>query len=792
MPLRSWNAAGRPGANARGLAVALLLGATLAAASPAQTPAPGRSLDRWSQFLTDLACDYGLSRAGSQVPADVRHVRALLRAALRFDEKNVDALSLLYELACDSAEPGSSDEAGQLLQRIVAAAPENETALRRWLDVGARGAKTIEERESWVRRQLDAVYSVKAQAMVHVALAQLARQRLDTASARANADEARRLDPENADAARLAAELLDDDAPPAERVRTLLNALRFEPFRENLAWEAARALDDAGVADHAGRLYQHALALRTRSGASEELDPLQLLTLSENAVARGDTAAALEFARRAVRGEALPLEAAWYVLWLQERIGSPVLARMFRNRIVSGVRSAEEQRRAEPNVVAQAGWYYCVMEVDLDRAAGLAEDALARAPDNLVARRVIGWALAESGRVDEAVCELEPIAARDPYAAYRLATILVERGDADAPARLYQQLKRRPVAGFARELFDELFDCEGASAETPWRLTDAAAAGDAFDWRVLEFVSDPVAFIGVEATPVDATLRFGEPWLVDFTLTNRAGFPMLLGPDTLLNPVALLFVRVQGERVREFPAAMIVHLDGVHALRPGESVRRRQRVDAGPIRKFARLTPEQSLRVSVVALLDPVQMPDGAWRAGPAGTSVRPAFLDRLAAPQSRDAWDMYDAALAGVSELDRARALESMAALLGQYQRALRDPSGAKGPALPGERLRQRLLQSLQGGAWDTRVLALDALTVAGLDAGLVRAAMECLRHEHWLVRLLAVRLLARQGEAFAETAARIAAEDGDELVRELAASYCERWQASPQSAPADAPSAP
>lgn len=772
--------------------MALLAGAALAAASFAQTSAPGRSSDRTSQFLTDLACDYGLSRAGSQVPADVRHVRALLRAALRFDARNVDALSLLYELACDSAEPAVPDEAAQLLQRIVAAAPDNETALRRWLDEGTRGAKTIEERETWLRRQLDAVRGAEAQAQVYVALAQLAQQRLDSPAARANVLEAQRLDPENADAARLAAETLDDDASPAERVRTLLHALRFEPYRENLAWEAARALDDAGVAEHAGRLYSHALALRARAGVADELDPLQLLALSENAVARRDTAAALEFARRAVRGEALPLEAAWYVLWLQERIGSPVLARIFRNRIVSGVRSAEEQRRAEPNVVAQAGWYYCVMEPDFGRAAGLAEEALARAPDNVVARRVIGWVLAESGRIGEAVCELEPIAPQDAYAAYRLATILLERGDLGAPARLYRELKRRPISGLARELFDELFDCEGASAAAPWRLADAAAAADAFNWRVLEFASDPQAFIAVEAAPVDATLRFGEPWLVDFTLTNRAEFPMLLGPDALLNPVALLFVRVQGEQVREFPAAMIVHLDGIHVLRPGESVRRRQRVDAGPIRKFARLTPEQSLRVSVVALLDPVQMPDGTWRAGPAGTSMRPAFLDRLAAPASRDAWDMYDAALAGASELDRARALESMAALLGRHQRAPHDPSAARGPAIPGERLRRRLLQSLQGAAWETRVLVLDALTAAGLDAGLISAANECMRHEHWLVRLMAVRLLARQGEAFAETAARVAAEDADELVRELAASYCERWQTSPQSGPAAVPSAP
>jgi hypothetical protein len=51
---------------------------------------------------------------------------------------------------------------------------------------------------------------------------------------------------------------------------------------------------------------------------------------------------------------------------------------------------------------------------------------------------------------------------------------------------------------------------------------------------------------------------------------------------------------------------------------------------------------------------------------------------------------------------------------------------------------------------------------------------------------------LLARQGKAFADTARRIAAEDPDELVRDMARSYAERWPAPPSPTATTAPATP
>ncbi|HUU95984.1 MAG TPA: HEAT repeat domain-containing protein, partial [Phycisphaerae bacterium] len=124
-----------------------------------------------------------------------------------------------------------------------------------------------------------------------------------------------------------------------------------------------------------------------------------------------------------------------------------------------------------------------------------------------------------------------------------------------------------------------------------------------------------------------------------------------------------------------------------------------------------------------------------------------------------------------------------------GEKQRADLKPPVYRPEPIPARRIYQTLLNGLGSESWELRVRTLDALQAAGLDAQMVRAAEACLEHPHWLVRLMAVRLLARQGRDFADTARRIAADDQDELVRDLAASYLQRWGVSQ---PASQPSEP
>jgi HEAT repeat protein len=101
----------------------------------------------------------------------------------------------------------------------------------------------------------------------------------------------------------------------------------------------------------------------------------------------------------------------------------------------------------------------------------------------------------------------------------------------------------------------------------------------------------------------------------------------------------------------------------------------------------------------------------------------------------------------------------------------------------VPIDRIRAALLELLQSEAWEVRVRTLAALQNVGLDRAMTEAVERCLDHPHWLVRLLAVQVLVRQGRTFADRAASIAQNDADELVRALAAAQLAKWTAEAQA---------
>lgn len=740
-------------------------------------------------FLVDLARHHGLTRSENPAPADALHVRTLLRAALRFDERCVPALELLYELA---ARGQDAAESVRLLERLIAADPENHAAFLRWLETACPDTRTLEGRQAWLRGLLQSENAPLRQALIHVELAHVARQQLRFAQAAAELAAALRLDPLCPPARLLAAQIVPDDQTPAEQLRALLPALELQPMQVELAWSVARLLDQSGFHDAAWRLYQHVLALREGAGGVRSLDAEALLTLSANAAARRDYTAALDYARRATRAEGLPFESVVYLIWLHERHGAPGLAQRYRERLEESAAALTDPEAWGPDVVAQAAWLYCLAVPRPELALRFAESAAARAPDKMLVRRALGWALAEAGFLEEAKVELEPIAPQDAYAAARYAQILRDEGDEDAPARVLAQMARRPVAGFAREALEELVPDVPDTPGAPWRVAEVGELLAAFHWDCLDLVRNAARFVLAEAAPLQASVRFGEPWAVQFTLTNTSELPILLGPDAIVNPVLLISARCEGERVREFPGLLTVHLDRTRWLRPGQTARLTLNLEIGPLRRLSRMTPQHLQRVTIAALLDPVQADDGTWHAGPAGFALRPAFFHRLPAAVTEAAWSAYDEALGGASPAAQARALATIAALLGEQQRAARGSLGYRTRAVPTERLYARLRAALESDDWELRAAALDALQACGLDTELLRRAEACLHHEHWLVRMLALRLLARQGAAFQQTAQRVAEQDPDALVRDLARSLLAQptadrsAPAAPQSAPA------
>lgn len=717
-------------------------------------------------LLVQLARDRGLERHGEQSTADVDYIRALLHAAVRLNPKNAEAHMLLYELA---SLRGESNEMSRLLERLIEADSANESVFALWLDNGAGAGQTIEQRRAWLEGLLSREWRDSQMATLHVRLARLAMERMDLDEARRQLDLARNRDAHSVDLALATYDMPAPDAPVSDRLKAMLDLLELNPTDTQLAWSVGTMLDARGYCDEAAGFYEQVARVSEALGAPARLGWRNWMQLSQNAFARKDKNRAGQYAQAAFTQRGDAFEPAYYGLWLLEQVGDEANALSMRNEVSRFFARLNDQ--SSPRATAEAAWFYCRQEPQPKRALELAESAWGRESSDPFILRVLGWAQANSGRAEDAKKTLTPLATRDAYAAAKLAELFLAEGATDEAARVVAEAPLPGPACDERSLLEGvgLPPLEAGKSEG----IDQALAG--YDRRSVDFLFNPSRYIAAEIKFDDLSPGAGEPWWAEFSLTNRGPFTISIGPGWMLNPVFLVSLRLEGDQIRDFPNLFTVSLDLRRALAPGESVKVRRVIDIGPVRRVIRQTPQVMQRVSVWAILDPVQGADGAWRPSATGVDVRQATLNRAPSSPSRELWHLHLTALAGDSEPSRFRALETFGELLGESQRNAMKKLDYRPATIPTDRLSQSLREALASGAWETRVRALEALQAAGLDAATLEAARTCLKHEHWLVRMMALRLIARQGAEIRPVAEQLASDDPDETVRELAQSYVE-----------------
>lgn len=764
----------------------LTAGFSLASALAA-TPAPRST----AELLVDVARDYGLQRMGRQTPADVDHVAALLEAALRLDSRQPQACSWLYEIAALRDEP---QRAAQYLTRLLAADPTNEFAFARWLELGLQAQQTHEQRIAWLNSVDRDTLPPALQAMIAIARARLALEDLDRDAARDYVQQARALDPTNVDAAALAVHLLPADASPATQLTAALSLLQLQPTVPDASWRVALVLEQAGQTAAAERFFNHTVHLYESRGGPGQLPGALRLDLARHYLYAGQLVEALAATDLVIRTDPQNAAAAGLLQhYLLSQLGRDAEAQKVQAALARRFAQIREPAEFPVNEVTQAAWFYCTIEPQPDRALMLARNAAERAPSDPFVQRVYGWALLQTGQTDTGRNTLEPLIATDPYAAYEVARLQYDHGDASAAAATLARLTRHPRAGLAHDLLATLAT---AAASQPTSASATQPAADdtritailaGFDDTSLGYTTAPERFIRATVTLTDRSPAPGDPWWATFELENISTVPVTLGPDAMLNPVFLVSYQMEGDEQRSYPGLVTVNLDTRRALAPHERITTTQTLDVGPPRTISRQTPQQLQRIRLDIILDPVRGPTGEWQAAPGGQTLRPLYFNRVPTAQSTETLAALFAELTSKSRTAQFHGVELLCELLGEAQRAALKRLNYRPEPIPEPRLRAALVGLLRSDDWELRVRALEGAQLVGLDQALFEAVHDGLTHENALVRLMTVRVLARQGQAFLEEARRLAANDPDDLVRQIAASYVARWTPPvPASTPA------
>lgn len=775
----------------RGRTLCLWIVCSVALVAPlaAQTPAAQRRNPPAAtpELVLDLARDYALSSGEKHTDADVRAVRVLLRAAARLAPKSPDPWRLLCEV--DAVTLGL-DQIAEPLEKLLELDPGHEVAFDLWLDAMTRSQQSIDKQRAWLEKQLARDLPPRSKAMLRARLGAVALQQLDRARAHDEADAALQLWPDCPDAALLRVRLLTPDSPPADRLKVLLAALQTHSRDAQLAWDVGQLLFGIEAYADAQIFFDHALRMNGSAPPATALPIIKLNQISLNLYALGRTGEAIRLAERVLDAAPDSMPAMMHLFWLHSHGGESDRARQLKAKLDERVVRIADTAGESTEDLAAAAWYYLqyVPTVAPQRVLALSTVVSGRAPNDPFARRLMGWSLTKAGRSDEALDILRPIARDDPFAAAAVVKLLRERNESAAADAVIAELKIVPRVGPARVILDEVGIPMPTSmpASAPSDIADALRA---FDGSVLSFDQDPSRDLEVIVEFEDPSPSVGEPWIAIFTLRNKGSYPIQLGPDALVNPSVLLSFHTEGDKPREFPGLFSIHLDRLRSLEPGASYRVRRSVDLGPLRRLSRATPQQLQRVTLTAILDAQMSPDGGWRPSAFGQMLRPAVLNRLPVQTSAAGLDAIFRTLKGDQPSSRLAAVETLGQLLGEAQRSrVREP-GYRPGSVPEDRIEDALINALTFDAPELRVRALDALMMCGLSARLVAAVEANVKHDDWLIRLMAMRVLARQGDAFTAQLERIASDDADDTVRDFARAMLDVAAAKRETAGRPAP---
>lgn len=310
-----------------------------------------------------------------------------------------------------------------------------------------------------------------------------------------------------------------------------------------------------------------------------------------------------------------------------------------------------------------------------------------------------------------------------------------------------------------------------------------------FPMAVLDYPANPSKYLAFNWQMPKSELAPGEPWRCTIRLTNTGPFPITFGEERMLLPELLCSITTRGDQERTSGPTIRLSLQRRLRLVPGESVETTVSIDIGPIRASMIGTPQVMHQVEVVGVLSPVrlELPDGreAWVPAIGGLMAPPLRFRRTAFSATPERLQTLVARAQAERVEERVAALDVLAMLLAERQHL--DAGRLRYTALPIDKaaVENAILARAADADWQVRARLTECMRWFVLDDQATRAATRLLGDEHWLVRGLAMRMLADQHrEKFVPVLTQMAERDADEWVRFLASALAERLGPATQPA--------
>lgn len=514
----------------------LLAGVIAGAATPAWAQTDTANEGGRMLMADALVNDARARAANDKVPAQVASKEAyvLLQKAHDLDPNSPTVLQLLSTAA---VSVGDWDMAKTATKQLVGADPGNLVAQVSYLDFVAR-PKPVEEQiriyqSALNRKELNA--QVRSEMAVRVGTLLLQRGEADEAMA--NFTTALQLNDVNVGAwQQICKQLITKNAKPQERLSAIVNLLLANPYQPDALIAGARILEAANLPDPATDFLIAAVEQVKANGVQVPGDLMLEMAVQMAAANRKNEA-------DAVVGELAKLENAPIdVALLAYSLKAPHMAvpgatddgllESARKRLAADVEADAKSATPNPASLENAIWvelFYAGKPADsTDAWIEKLKGSLGQGNDAYL--RLVGWKLLRDGKFDEAKRILEPLAAKDSFAQFGMV-------------RVYEATKKDQLA---KDTLQDLWNsfpsgmlgfhvaAEARKLELPLKDTaltaDLKAIANRYPtlWETAH--RQPRDLVLLTPTLAKTRYNFGEPIMLNVTMTNTTDRPLSVGP----------------------------------------------------------------------------------------------------------------------------------------------------------------------------------------------------------------------------------------------------------------------
>lgn len=620
----------------------------LAAVSSHATPGPEDLMATQYVVLAKAA----LFGQGELRPDQLTRARILLDLAIDLQPNDPDLRLLSAELAEVTGDESRRMEA---LRRYVQLRPDDDAIQLALIQALIGRQQTLDAQLDAAERILTSGsgkrFSRPLRSRLAIYAASAAWELGDTTRYAQWVQEAVKLDPTNGQAATMLYNyILGRDAEPRLLGAAAVALVRAKPFDADARLELATILYTQGVYIRAGEQYDAAAKLLARPLTEQEVQ------MWASALAAGSRSEdALTLLSRYENGRRARASAEKEAGGTPEDTRLPVNLVMIRLAIHSTQEDGERTRAAYNTVRDQllasgtdaaaldADWIGAVFGYDLDTIEANLRDRDANDP---LVKRAKGWLAVHEGDSEQAKVLLEPLVDRDPFAELGLASL--KDGRIDLRRRAFQDIiygwPTSPAALIAaRRLATEGLDVR--ATPTGERLSDLMDKFPGALWNL-----NPRSMRWVDSTLSLSPGRFN--WLdtipAELAIRNTTLMTLGIGPDAAITGQVRLMLTpsAAGRQIGILPP-VVVQLDRVLTLAPGESTTVKARLDRTVLGQLIKTAPATSMTLNTTAIFDPRDTNRG-YRLGPLGSTKTVHAVSLRGQPITRANLDQWLTALNG------------------------------------------------------------------------------------------------------------------------------------------------